>query len=241
MRTDPSLSIVAVLTLTLILAATPARAAGESARYVYDVSFDKRPIGTHSFEIDRSGASKRVRSKADFQVRIMFVSLYRYEHQADEHWQNGCLQRLDSETDDNGQRFAVRIDDQEASLQVRRIAPEADSEVLPVDCGATFAYWDLEQLERGALINSQTGKLTPVTLTLEGDERLGGEDARRYRLDPAGMDAITLWYRVSDQRWLQLETRRESGVLRYRLQAVEPLLPGSGLEQHAGLKNPVRI
>jgi len=58
-----------------------------------------------------------------------------------------------------------------------------------------------------------------------GTDRIAGETADRYRLEPEGLDPILLWYRASDQLWLQLETRRESRVLRYRLAGVEPLPP----------------
>ena len=227
--------VLAIATAALIAAAGMARAAPTAERYRYEVSFDDRPIGTHSFEIDRSGDTKRVRSRADFHVKVMFVSLYRYEHAAEEHWQDGCLRRLDSKTDDNGRRYAVRIDGGNGALEVDRRAPEPGTELLDVDCAATFAYWDLAQLERTALLNSQTGALTPVTFRFDGDDNVAGEAARRYRLEPYGMDPILLWYRATDRRWLQLETRRAAGVLRYRLTGAEPL-PAAGRGARGGIE-----
>lgn len=212
-----------LVTIALLLGTGHAAAEQASMRYQYDVSFDDRPIGTHIFEVDRSGAAKQVRSRAEFQVKLLFVSLYRYRHTADERWQDGCLRELVSQTDDNGRRFEVRIDPLDQALRVDRRAPEPGNELLALDCGGTFAYWDLEQLQRNALINSQTGSLTPVAFRHDGSDRIGGEPADRYRLEPKGLDPILLWYRTGDRRWLQLETRRANGVLRYRLVGAEPL------------------
>ncbi len=202
--------------LALLLSCAAVRASTEATSYRFEVTHDDRPIGTHHFEIDRDGSAKRVRSRAEFDVQVLFLSLYRYRHEADEHWRDGCLQRLDSRTDDNGRRFEFTIAKEGSTLRLQRLAPEPGSEWMPPGCAGTFAYWDLAHLERGALINSQTGSMTPVVLTDEGEEQVAGEHARRYRLAPAGMPAITLWYRASDQRWLGLETRLDNGVLRYR-------------------------
>jgi hypothetical protein len=225
--------------LVLLLSGATVRASTETASYLFEVSHDDRPIGTHRFEIDRDGGTKRVRSRAEFNVQVLFLSLYRYRHEADEQWEDGCLRRLESRTDDNGRRFEFTIGEQASALRLQRLAPEPGSELLPAGCAGTFAYWDLAQLERGALINSQTGSITPVALTFEGEEQVAGEHARRYRLAPAGTPAITLWYRASDQRWLGLETRLDNGVLRYR-PADASRLPdtnrGSGLDRPAGVR-----
>jgi hypothetical protein len=202
-------------------AASPVAASTGPALYRYAVSFDDRPIGSHTFVIDRDGGTQRVRSRAEFDVKILFVPVYRYAHTAEEVWERGCLATLAAETDDNGRRYAVRVTENANGIDIEREAPERASERHPVDCPATFAYWDPAELERDALVNSQTGALTPVSFRFEGEDQVAGEPALRYRLEPAGLDPIVLWYRASDRRWLQLETRRDSGVLRYRLAAEE--------------------
>lgn len=215
------------------LAAQPATAAPAALELQFAVSYDDRQIGTHRFEIRRDGAQKAVRSEADFLVRVVFVTLYRYQHLALERWQDGCLRQLESETNDNGRRYQVRIDDDPAALRIERRAPEAAVESVPIDCAASFAYWDLAELERTALINSQTGAVTPVRLDHLGADVVDGIPAHHYRLQPEGLDPIDLWYRQSDGLWLRLETRRDTSVLRYRLTGVtgaEPLetVPASG-------------
>jgi hypothetical protein len=212
-----------LIAAALTLGAIPAAAETGAQRHRYDVFLDDRLIGTHSFEIDRGSGAKQVRSRAEFQVKVLMVALYRYEHSADERWQDGCLRELASQTDDNGRRFEVRIDPAGPALKIERRSPKEATELIALDCPGTFAYWDPEQLERSALINSQTGALTPVRFSHVGTDRIAGEPADRYRLEPEGLDPILLWYRASDRLWLQLETTRENRVLRYRLAGVEPL------------------
>lgn len=210
-----------------LLATAMAAAAETSSRYLFEVSYDDRPIGTHLFEVERDGRAKRVRSVADFHVRMLFVSLYRYRHEAQEEWRDGCLQSLQSRTDDNGRRFEVSAATDATALRISRSEPEAVVDVIPADCAGSFAYWDLEQLQRTALLNSQTGVLTPVTLAFEGEERFAGAPALRYSLQPAGLPPIVLWYHSDTRTWLGLETRRGDGVLRYRAEVSVALEPAT--------------
>ena len=205
-------------TLTAFLLASLSSLAVARTEYLFDVSYNDRPIGSHRFTVTREGNEEQVRSEADFEVKVLFMSVFRYRHVALERSSSGCLTRLESKTDDNGTPFAVAIEPSGDVLRVKRTQPKVEETTLPVDCATTFSYWDLERLQRDALVNAQNGRLTPARLTDLGVTSLNGEGARQYRLEPAGMDPISLWYREDDQRWLALETRRGDGVLRYRLQ-----------------------
>ena len=205
-------------TLTALVLAGLSPLATARTEYLFDVSYNDRPIGSHRFTVIREGEQEQVRSEADFEVKVLFMSVFRYRHVANERSASGCLTNLESETDDNGTPFAVGIESMGEALRVTQRQPKAEETTLPVACATTFSYWDLERLQRAALVNAQNGKLTPTRLTDLGATSLDGEEARHYRLEPAGMDPITLWYGDDDQRWLALETRRGDGVLRYRLQ-----------------------
>lgn len=203
--------------IALVLASTSPVATART-EYLFDVSYNDRPIGSHRFTVSQAGAEETVRSEADFEVKVLFMSVFRYRHVALEHSESGCLTRLESETDDNGTPFEVAAELKGDALLVTRRQPTAEEATLPVACATTFSYWDLNRLQRDALVNAQNGRLTPARLTDLGATTLDGTGARSYRLEPDGMDPILLWYRESDSRWLGLETRRGEGVLRYRLQ-----------------------
>ena len=180
----------------------------------FKVYLDQSPIGEHNFELTAGDSGKRVVSRAEFDVKLLFFNAYRYRHESREQWRDGCLERIQATTDDNGTDYRVqgrRIADT-LSLQVN-----GKSERLPA-CVSTFAYWEPDFLKRPVLLNPQTGELVDVELEAQGWERkrVGGRevDARRYRLRADDLD-ISLWY-TTEGDWIGLESDTGKGkMLRY--------------------------
>jgi len=197
----------------LWLAATVASASTPAQRdYRFSVFLDDTKIGHHHFAIIREGQRKLVRSDADFAVRILFVTAYSYVHSNEEHWIGSCLQRINSTTDDNGERLAVSGELQGDTL---RLAGPAGNTTLN-GCVRTFAYWDPQLLDTSRLLNAQTGEYVPVKVTDLGFESMQGREARRVRIEGKKLE-IDLWYSRDDE-WLALESTTENGArLRYRL------------------------
>jgi hypothetical protein len=130
---------------------------------------------------------------------VLLLNVYRYRHNATESWQENCLRALHSETETNGKRQQVRAE--------------------YADCIMSFAYWNPHMVQARQLLNSQTGILTPVTITLAGAESIGvrgqQRSARRYHIAGEHL-AIDLWY-VGDE-WVALESATAGGRrLRYQL------------------------
>lgn len=221
----------------LVLAAAPAWSDARANVYQFDVFYDDRPIGEHRWEIVRDGEFTRVKSHAAFQFKLLFVTVYRYRHQANELWRNGCLIAMASATDDNGQPFQVAAERRQGRLELTRREPQKQTDRIDADCPATFAYWDPERLRRDSLINVQSGEAPATTLTREGTEVLDGVSALRYRLEVDQMPAITLWYRERDGQWLKLRTRRNDGVLEYRLDSAEEQ-SAPAIDVDAGVETP---
>jgi hypothetical protein len=158
-----------------------------------------------------------VESEARFKVRFLMIPVYRYEHDAREIWEGHCLQRIESNTFDNGKHLALIGQAQGADLIV---TTESRQDTLS-GCVMSFAYWDTRILQARKLLNPQNGEYLDVDITPMGTESIAvGErtvDARRYRLQ--GKDLlIDLWY-SPDQQWLALQSTVESGrTLHYRRQ-----------------------
>lgn len=108
----------------------------------YDVWMDNRPLGTHSYRFSRdpAGGLLQVDSQADFEVKVVFVTVFSYDHKATELWNERCLTRLSSTTTTNGKQEAIEL--------------RFDGE----NCAGTYAYWDSSRLQREMLTNAQTGK-----------------------------------------------------------------------------------
>ena len=180
----------------------------------FKVMLDDKPIGFHKVRIERRDGDKTVHTEANFDVRVLFVPVYSYDHETREQWSNGCIVDLASRTDDNGDDHFVRVERQggQVTVQTRRGSARYD------DCVRSFAYWDVGLLDSGRLLNTQTGEYQAVEIVQRGSTtyQVDGVElaAQQYHLQGDGI-AIDLWY-TPDRRWLALESKTESGaILRY--------------------------
>ena len=190
-----------------------ATAAGD---WRFRVMLDGREIGSHRYTLEPAGEAAVLRSEARFDVKFLFITAYRYDHEAVERWQGGCLQSLASRTDSNGKQIAVNATAGGGGLAVARPAGRD----LHPGCIMSFAYWDPRILEADRLLNSQTGELVPVRVTPLGQDSVPvrGEPrtASRYRISGRDLQ-IDVWY--ADGRWVGLEALTDGGRrLRYELQ-----------------------
>jgi hypothetical protein len=182
----------------------------------FTVYLDGSEIGYHNFLLVDDGETQRLTTEAEFRVKFLFITAYRYEHYNEETWRGDCLAEISSRTDANGQEFSVRG---RQAGDAFAVASAAGAEELP-GCVKTFAYWNPEILNEPLLMNSQTGEVLPVTVTPVATELLNirGEatEARRYKLTAKNME-LDIWY-SSDNLWLALESTVKGGrKLRYQL------------------------
>ncbi|MFO7641880.1 MAG: DUF6134 family protein [Candidatus Competibacteraceae bacterium] len=228
MKTIHGLLLGAAIGLSVPFPGSATAAAQDSLTFA--VSLDDRPIGVHRFRIADAGATRVVESAASFDVRILWVPVYRYRHRNTETWQNGCLKRIDSETDANGTPYAV---DLSKTVRGYRIVTPSETQTYEGDCLMSFAYWDQRFLQQKQLLNTQTGELVAVEIQALGESKR--EIANRtlsvegFRILAESRDIdIQVFYDSADGRWVALESVLEGGrVLRYvaaaddRLAAVE--------------------
>lgn len=202
------------LTLTLasaalaLLSTWTAASANEVLRF--QVFLDDKPIGEHSFRIANGGDSTRVSSRAAFDVDFLFINAYRYRHNSDEVFRDGCLTEIDASTDDNGQRFSVEGSVVGDAFRIER----NDGTQQATGCVKTFAYWDRGFLEQRRLLNPQTGDFEAVQVQPKGSDRVaveGGREvpAQRYALTTDEL-TIDVWYN-DDLGWVGLESDTGKG------------------------------
>ena len=206
--------VFSILVTSNMSIATAAHGNSLHQSWNFKVLLDDKPIGYHRVKIDREANRKAVHTKAEFDVRFMFIPVYSYIHNTRETWENGCLVNITSKTDDNGDDFFIN------SMPVnQRLELETQDGNSSFDgCVRTFAYWDIEMLKSTHLLNTQTGKYQAVTVTDMGNDTVKLEntevEARRFKLICEDMN-IDLWY-TNDMHWLALESTTSSGaVLRY--------------------------
>ena len=192
-----------------------AAAHAELSTWKFRVLLDGREIGHHQYTLRGAHEERELRSEAQFDVRVLFVSVYTYLHEALEHWDGNCLQSLISRTETNGQSQSVRAAVSGNRLAVER--PEWRDEYQ--GCIMSFAFWNPQILNARRLLNSQTGELLPVTVVSQGEETIEvrGQPltAQRHRVHAPQL-TIDLWY--ANGEWVALESPAEGGRrLRYEL------------------------
>ena len=196
----------ALLALALSVPAAAALAADRA--WDFTVYLNNTPVGHHWFLVRDTAEGQEVTITARIDVKVLGVTVYRYEHEAREQWKGNCLVHLASRTNDDGKISQV------------------DKE--PGGCQMTFAYWNPLIVTRSSLINSQSGEDRPVTISSLGEDPVQAHGqmvpAQRYRIT-GPKHPIDLWYSAQGE-WLSLQCVLGSGrTLVYRLEQDPPDRP----------------
>lgn len=212
-----ALRLIAANLLGCVLFTSAVASSEAPRRLSFDVFLDERPIGFQHFDLQPTRDGVRVVTQAEFEVKVLRITAFEYDHRNEELWSGRCLQAIESTTNSNGTPYRVSGRAGEAGFVLdgggagRRLG----------DCVGSFAYWDRSQLAgRDRLLNSQTGEHVAVTVRPlgAGSLTLGGREVRveRYALSGRDID-ITLAYAQDSGEWLTLDSRLAGGrTLRYR-------------------------
>lgn len=190
-----------------LLLATPLLQAKE---WAFDVYLDKNKIGTHTFSLN----DNTLTSKANFNVKVLFINAYKYDHTAKEEWAGDCLSELEANTIENKIVTKVngKLDDGAFNIKNGNQA-----QTLPA-CVMTFAYWNPKILQQSKLLNPQNAEYLDTTITKLGDAKteVKGKptDTMHYKITGAlkGVKKlnIELWYN-QDNDWVALKSVTPEG------------------------------
>jgi hypothetical protein len=193
----------------LLIPVTASASAGQE--WNFRVYLDDKPIGYHHFRITQAGEHELLTTQAQFDVKFLTITVFKYRHENAELWDSQCLSSIASTTDENGKLFRVEGAATEKGFQLSTAAGEA---TLP-PCISTFAYWDESFLRHDRLLNSQTGEYLEVDVDNLGETSIRLRDtsisANHYKLTGDELD-IELWYSRSGE-WLALQSTTEKGRL----------------------------
>ncbi len=207
-------SLLRACGVAVLLASLPA--AAQTRAWDFQVFLNDAPIGYHRFALSGEGAAREMKIEARFEVKALFITVFRYAHDAKESWRGNCLDSLTARTNDDGTSLAA-----DATRDGERLAVTATRGRTVLDgCVMSFAYWNPEMLRQSRLLNAQTGEYETVKIAALGDETIAVRSAqvaaRHYRISGA-KNPIDLWYSGNNE-WLALESTVEGGRrLRYQL------------------------
>src|SRR5437667_4902247 len=125
--------IILLRVILLCVVALEADATPAVRQWRFDVTADGLPIGTHEYALHENDGTRSVQSEMHFSVRLLVIDAYRYEHHATETWQNDCLSRLDTHTEEKGRVTTVTGHVEANRFEVEGVAGARGSAVLRDD------------------------------------------------------------------------------------------------------------
>jgi hypothetical protein len=134
----------------------------------FAVTRNGEQIGTTTMRIIRDGGETVADIVTHIQVKIAYITVYRYDQSETERWVDGRLVAMSSLTDDNGtvHKVSATRSGEILSVDVDGKVAEVDPAVIPV------SLWNASLLRSTIAINSQDGRLTPVSVVDHGEEPL---------------------------------------------------------------------
>ena len=187
---------------TLLLAAALASAAANAdtgtATMNFAVMRDGQQIGSNTIQLRHNGAETTVQMVTHVEVKIAFITVYRFDQTETERWVNGQLMALNAVTDDNGTMHRVK-----ATRANDKLAIEADGKTTEV-AGNTIpaSLWNPLLLEKTVAFNPQDGSIMPIAVIDRGEDHLvvqgRAKRARHYVINSTFPQDV--WY--DEQRQL---------------------------------------
>ncbi|MBA3696572.1 MAG: hypothetical protein H0W85_07410 [Methylotenera sp.] len=191
----------------------------QAKEWVFDVYLDKSKIGQHTFTLNEAN---QLSSTAKFNVKILFVNAYQYDHKAVETWKGNCLATLASHTVED----KVTTDVKGKLTAENFIVDNAKNKQSLPACVMTFAYWNPKILEESKLLNPQNAEWLDTKITKVGVETIPVKnkmtEVTHYKLNGSleGKPKlnIDLWYETTSNDWVALKSITPEGyTINYKL------------------------
>ena len=177
----------------------------------FTVMRGRSKIGVHSVEFRDRPDGLAVHTVIDLAVRVVFITVFRYEHECRDVWVSGQLRSLRSRTIEDGKRYAVEATAEPDGIRV--VGPGGplvvDSRLL-----ASNSLWNPRLVDQQRLIDAQHGgeiglvvhRRGTESLLLAGKERIVTD---RFQILTPHYGGL-LWYDATG-RWVKgsLEIRGE--------------------------------
>ena len=186
--------IAAALTASVALGDAGGAFADES-----DLSFtvlrDGSEIGSHEIHISEIAGKTTVNIETEVAVKLAFVTLYNFDHEGHEVWENGQLVSYASKTDDDGREKSLNAKRDGGDLAVNGSAGNRRVALTVVPA----SLWNMATVSQTHLLNTLDGSDMAVTIKYLGEEavKVKGKDvmARHYAM--TGELQRELWYDAS--------------------------------------------
>ena len=179
--------------------------------WAFDVFLDKTKMGTHTFTLSESN---QMTSRAKFNVKVLFINAYNYNHVSKEQWKDGCLTSIDADTTEK--KVVSKVTGKLEGEQFN-ITSGTQTQNLPA-CVMTFAYWNPKTLTQSKLLNPQNAEYLDTKIKQIGIETIDvkGKPTETAHYVLQGLSEgktklnIDLWY-DQNKNWVALQSTTPEG------------------------------
>ena len=205
-----------VLIAGIFLLASPAMSKKPyEGKLAFDIMRGDKLIGRHIITFRDVDDEIHVDIEVSLQVKIGFLTVFRYGHTNREVWRGGRLVSVTTDTDDNGKLFEVRAERRVDGFHVQTLAEES---VLATTIIPT-SYWNSEILKNLHWFDTQRGIVLEIDME-EGDiepvNLANGQSIEARRYDVTGDLNQTVWY-TPEGEWVKLAFLARGADIEYVL------------------------
>jgi Family of unknown function (DUF6134) len=190
-------SVILSAVLLAGVASAAATAQPVSTKTNFAIMRDGDQIGSCDFRVHRNGRETTVEVVTHVQVKLAFITVYRFDQTESERWVDGRLVALNAVTDDNGTPHKVAASSRGDVLVVEADGKtsEADPSLMPV------SLWNAALVQKKTALNPQDGSIVPVSVVDHGKEELvsqgRSETAHHYSIKTTFPQDV--WYNDRQQ------------------------------------------
>jgi hypothetical protein len=180
----------------LLQSTSPVLAAGvpSSQELNFAVLRDGDEVGRHVIRFEEQADSLEIDITTDVAVKLPLVGItvYHFKHQGHELWSGGVLQRLESQTDDDGTEHRLNVERRSNDLVVKSDVTDAvyEGSIVPA------SLWNDALVKRASLLNTLDGSEMAVTVSDLGKDEIQSHgktiEAHHYKID--GELSRDVWY-----------------------------------------------
>jgi hypothetical protein len=185
-----------------------ARAGDDATTMNFAVMRNGDPIGTSTVRLQRNGPQTVAEVETRVQVKVAFITAYRYEQFETQQWLDGKLVALTSTTNENGTVYRVNAmrNGDKLVVEANGTVHEVAADVIPA------SLWNAELVRQTIALNTKNGSVMPISVVDHGKKQLELQGrkttARHYSIKTTFPQDV--WY-DEEERLLKVELRGRDG------------------------------
>lgn len=175
---------------------------------LFDVYRNGKLVGEHLTRFDNDGGKLKISSKMTLTIKVLFVTVYRFQYQSVDLWCNDRLQWLNAETNRNGKITTVTamVDSTAIKVKIGDREQLADVDIIPTN------HWNANVLEANQVLNTLTGNINNVAIRrcVTGNPEIESAAPGAECFAYSGELETRVWY-DGEGRWRGLEFAGDDG------------------------------